>query len=182
MVSTHPESGMQRDDLRRTPAFASRGPKRIALVVFVVRSVNLEKYAEAATRLFGARFERMHGPTVPGADDQIDVFLDYDCGIELIAPLGADSANAADLTKFLDQHGEGIFALVYQVDDLDRSLASAKAEGYPVAESVLNTNADARRAYVASYTKRISDIQEVHVGPFIGLEVIFGDIRGVGES
>jgi methylmalonyl-CoA/ethylmalonyl-CoA epimerase len=69
--------------------------------------------------------------------DQIDldelgvrVLLDWGRGIELISPNpGSDAAVAASVTKFLAEHGEGIYSVVVQVPEASGAEDIAKRYG-----------------------------------------------------
>ena len=49
----------------------------------------------------------------------------YACGIELIAPLAADSP----ISRFLDQRGSGIHHVTIEVEDIEAHLARLKSIG-----------------------------------------------------
>jgi len=54
------------------------------------------------------------------------VLLDVgDCHVELLRPLGPDTA----VGKFLDRKGPGLHHVAYRVDDIDAALARLKSEG-----------------------------------------------------
>jgi hypothetical protein len=150
---------------------------KVALIVFVVRPENLQSYVETAKGLFGIEFERMHGPTVGSTMMDWDAYIDYDSGIELVAPLGGTSITSANLVKFLDEHGEGLHAVVFGVEDLDAAVANAVTNGYEAGQYMAPLDDDVRRGFLESYTKKIVDIQEVRVHPqFLGLDIMFGKI------
>ena len=50
------------------------------------------------------------------------VLIDMKRGVEIISPIGPA---AAELREFLDKRGEGVFAVVVQTADIDRSLQVA---------------------------------------------------------
>jgi hypothetical protein len=152
--------------------------KQVALIVFVVHPENIAKYVDAAQNLFGIEFDHMHGPTLGDASIDWDAFIDFDSGIEIVAPLGSASPGSANLTRFLQENGEGLHAIVFGVESLEGALANAAANGYQTGELITPRDVDARRRFLASYTKKIEDIQEARISPhFLGLEVIFGDIK-----
>jgi methylmalonyl-CoA epimerase len=49
-----------------------------------------------------------------------------DSNLELLEPVGADSA----IAKFIEKRGEGIHHVCFRVDDIESHLAALKAKGY----------------------------------------------------
>ncbi|GAC1387306.1 MAG: VOC family protein [Herpetosiphon sp.] len=55
-----------------------------------------------------------------------------DSMIELIAPLGSEAA----FYRFLQEHGEGVHHIAYEVDDLEASLHTVKGRGIRLVDPV----------------------------------------------
>jgi hypothetical protein len=161
---------------------ARRGIRQVNLVAFVVYPENVTRYVETAEKLFDIKFERMHGPTIIGAHDQRDAYVDFNSGIEILAPLDRDCATCTELFEFLDTHGEGIHGVVFGFEELDAPVANARSLGFtPREHAAFPSDDDERRKYMAAWSKVVSDVKQVRIGPFMGQEIIFTDIRFNGD-
>ncbi len=95
--------------------------KGINRIVIAVK--DLQKGIDLYSELLGATFHMASGTGEPMG---IDVAISWDAGIELIAPLpGKDIF----LGQLIEQNGEGIQSVVFEVDDADEALDAAKKAG-----------------------------------------------------
>ncbi len=62
----------------------------------------------------------------------LSIFHAPEAGIELVAPVPGAEAVPAGMIRFLERGGAGLFTLVFEVDDLDQSLAGVDAKGVEV--------------------------------------------------
>jgi hypothetical protein len=92
-------------------------------VVFCVRHDNQERAADL-WRDLGLTFAE-----VPLPDLGIRVLIDWDAGIELVAPVPGSGAEAAAFATFLETRGEGIYSVVMAVDEVDGPEAIAVRYG-----------------------------------------------------
>jgi hypothetical protein len=60
--------------------------------------------------------------------------IDWDAGLEVVAPMPAPTPFNQWLTNWLDTRGEGIMGVVFGVRDLDRHKARLEAAGVAVGE------------------------------------------------
>lgn len=60
----------------------------------------------------------------------LSVAISWSAGIELIAPL-AGGTYSRSMWDVLETKGEGIFSMVYRVDDLEKAEMQAARHGYP---------------------------------------------------
>jgi len=97
----------------------------------IVIAVNdLQKGIEFYSNLLGATFHDAGGT---GAEMGIDVAISWDAGIELCSPIpGKDLF----LAQHIEQHGEGIMAIVFGVDNADEARQMAENEGLQVLVTV----------------------------------------------
>ncbi|MBA4026366.1 MAG: hypothetical protein C0482_28830 [Gordonia sp.] len=147
-------------------------------VVFVYHIENLD----AAQRDLGAALgiSDWDGPTDFERFGIVQV-QSVSAGIELLAPT-SDSGFVAD---HLRKHGEGFFALVYGVEDLDTAVRIAREEGI---EPVLNdsglpliidsVNADTVHP---TWAGKVTVYREVPLQPVAGLNLYLGEIEAVGN-
>lgn len=90
-------------------------------VILAVR--DLEQAKSYYTALLGASF---HEANWTGASFGIQVAISWNAGIELCAPIPGKESECF-LTPLLEQRGEGVLSVVFDVDDADEGLARAKS-------------------------------------------------------
>jgi methylmalonyl-CoA/ethylmalonyl-CoA epimerase len=76
------------------------------------------------------------------------VLINWDAGVEIIAPLGEGGTVGPKVREFLGARGEGVYAVVVDVDDLDQATADARAAGARVIDTediVFGDGENARR-------------------------------------
>jgi len=102
---------------------------KAALHRVVVAVRDLDSAVPRYEKLFGARFVRT-GAAVADATG-VAVAADPDSGFELACPLpGAATPIAADLARWLSEHGEGIYGVgVNMGDDFDDAVQTARDAG-----------------------------------------------------
>jgi 4-hydroxyphenylpyruvate dioxygenase-like putative hemolysin len=89
-------------------------------VVFAVMAEKLSETAEFFSEL-GFRFQ-----TIELEDVGLQVLLDWDGGLELVTPLGAD--DTGEVAQFLQRNGPGVYSVVIRVGDA--SAAEQVAQRY----------------------------------------------------
>ncbi|MDT2003850.1 hypothetical protein FXW78_01510 [Rhodococcus opacus] len=106
-------------------------------------------------------------------------------GVELLAPTG-DHGFIADHLK---EHGEGFFALIYGVEDLDKAVQEARArgiepvlddDGSPLVIDSMVGGADGGVAH-PTWAGRVTVYKEVPLHPVAGLNLYLGEIEAVGN-
>ena len=95
--------------------------KGVNRIIVAVR--DLEKAKSYYADLLGAMF---HEANWTGEEFGIHVAISWNAGIELCAPVPGKESDSF-LTPLLDQRGEGILNVVFNVDDADEALARAEA-------------------------------------------------------
>jgi 4-hydroxyphenylpyruvate dioxygenase-like putative hemolysin len=95
-------------------------------VVFCVRSENQES-AAAFWRDLGFEFVDIDLPEIG-----LRVLLDWDRGVEVIAPTEGAGEMAAPFLQFLDEHGEGVYSVVVRTVDVDAPISIAARYGATV--------------------------------------------------
>ena len=95
-------------------------------VVFCVRRTNLDEVV-AFWRDLGFEFADIDLPDVG-----LRVMLDWDRGIEVIAPTEGAGEVAAPFERFLDAQGEGVYSVVVRTADVDAPISIAARYGATV--------------------------------------------------
>ncbi len=87
----------------------------------VVAVKDIEKARDFFSDLLGMQFHDIH----EDHEFQLKVSLPKNVGIELLAPLTADSM----IGRFIKEKGEGVWAIVIRVSDLDKAAKIFKEKG-----------------------------------------------------
>lgn len=102
----------------------AENPSSLHHVVFAVAPERRAAMAQLFTDL-GFAFEALQL-----TDLGVDVYLDWNHGIELISPTpGSDATVARSVTDFLDAHGDGIYTVVLRVPSASAAEAIAQRYG-----------------------------------------------------
>ncbi|TCP14631.1 VOC family protein [Simplicispira metamorpha] len=105
-------------------------------IIVAVR--DLERSKSYYSGLLGAHFYEANWTGEPFG---IEVAISWNAGIELCAPIPGRERNCA-LTPFLDQQGEGILNVVFNVANADDALQRAKAADIQTINAVDYTQAE----------------------------------------
>lgn len=145
-----------------------QGMKKIAQVAIVCKDIEASRARWA--ELLGAEPQPIH-TTRPGGEVKL-VFrgapsnartkLTYlaagDASIELLQPLGGGSS----WQQYLDQHGEGVQHLGFQVDDLDGEIQRMERLGYPILHRGRYDSEDGDYVYFDTESKLGVTIELLH--------------------
>jgi len=100
---------------------------RIDHVAWMCRPENHDAYVEKLSKLFNVTFEADDG----GPDFGLRITWSWSAGLEVLSPAGSrDIPHAAMGWDFLEKRGEGLFAVVMGVDDVEGTIAHARSLGY----------------------------------------------------
>ena len=104
----------------------SQSSKRVDHVIFCLEPENVASAAATFGKLLDIELE---GP-VERADTGLVIYVDWDAGIELMAP--TNPSIAREQRQFLDEHGEGVFRVCFNFPDRDEALDRATSMGIEV--------------------------------------------------
>ena len=149
--------------------------KRINHFAWLVRRENVATYTTRLESLLGTGFEQI-------SNDVFDAYVNWDSGLELLTPADATSDRIDTLTRTLDERGEAPYALVIRVPDLDAGSAHASSNGFDVAPESTPADPAQRLEVIRSYTNKLNDIRETHIGEFLGLKLALCEISYVDED
>ena len=137
---------------------------RVSHVVYCVRPENLDRVAAFFRDALGVQLEDSSRPELG-----LRILVTLENGIELISPAPEIGPAAERFTRFLDEHGEGVYDVVYGLDDLDA--AAARAEALGVAVTHRGSFADQ-----PPWAGRFEALDETHLEPFHGVRITLGRI------
>jgi hypothetical protein len=121
-------------------------------VVYCVRPESFEAATGLWSRALGVSFDRldMH-------DGGLRVSFSLEHGVEVVAPSADGPRKFLD---FLEQHGEGVYTVVYVVADLDAAEQKLAAVGVPVVDRLVYTGRRPWSEEWAALEERV--LQPVH--------------------
>jgi methylmalonyl-CoA/ethylmalonyl-CoA epimerase len=99
----------------------AKGPRGVNRVVIAVK--DLDRGIDFYSKLLGATFFRA---SFAGEPFGFDVANSWDAGIELCAPLPKKDS---PISQFIEQHGAGLMAVIFAIDDAEEALANAERMG-----------------------------------------------------
>jgi hypothetical protein len=100
--------------------------KRIDHVIFCLEPENIASAAATFSKMLDIDLE---GP-VDREGTGLSIYVDWDSGIELMAPI--DPEIAREQRAFLDENGEGVFRICFRFPDRDEALDRAASMGVEV--------------------------------------------------
>jgi 4-hydroxyphenylpyruvate dioxygenase-like putative hemolysin len=135
---------------------------RVSHVVFCVQPDQLDEAVAFWSIGLGITFDRVE---IEGSGLHIE-FAEA-AGIEVITPTDSEAGKRSIAQKYLDDHGEGVFAVVYRVPDLDGATAAVSQVGVNVIRRISLTGR-------APWSERYDAFEEVHLSPLHGMRVALG--------
>ncbi|MCB2076421.1 MAG: hypothetical protein KDE55_01855 [Novosphingobium sp.] len=101
--------------------------RRIDHVAWMVRPENHDAAVEKLSKLFDVTFEADDG----GPDFGLRITWSWSAGLEVLSPCGDRAIPHCDMGwKFIETKGEGLFAVVFGVDDVEATIERARSLGY----------------------------------------------------
>src|SRR4030042_6507317 len=99
----------------------TKGINRVAILV---------KDIDNAVALYSELLNTTFYPVTMADEHGIRTMISYEAGIELASPIpGFDGLMAQNLTQQIEERGEGLYAVVFSVDDIEQAHAKAKEMG-----------------------------------------------------
>lgn len=135
--------------------------RRIDHIAVLISPRNFESCVERLTRVLEADFVRAERK-----DLGLLIALDWDAGLEILAPTGPESP----LWTRLAEKGEGQVTIIYGVKDLEAARARAAAEGFIVGPEVGLTGEE-------PWAARFDVLREVGLSEIFGLNFALGQIE-----
>lgn len=100
---------------------------RIDHVAWMCRPENHDAYVEKLSKLLDVTFEADDG----GPDFGLRITWSWSAGLEVLSPCGDRSIPHCQMGwDFLEKKGEGLFAMVFGVKDVEKTIEHARSLGY----------------------------------------------------
>jgi hypothetical protein len=139
---------------------------RIDHVAILVSPENFETCVERMSRVLEVKFVRARRK-----DLGLLIAMDWDAGLEILAPTGPDSL----LWSRLQTKGEGHVSIIFGVKDLDAAKARAEAEGLSVGPEVGLIGEE-------PWAARFEVLREAALGDICGTNISLGQVEPHGET
>ena len=99
----------------------TKGVKRVTIIV---------KDLDKAVALYSELLNTTFYPVDMAVDFGVRAAFSYESGIEMASPIpGSESPMAQSLVQHIEEHGEGLYAVVFSIDDVEQAHAKAKEMG-----------------------------------------------------
>ena len=98
----------------------------------------------------------------------LKVAFSLEHGIEILTPTGTHAPT--DFTDFLERHGNGLYAVVYNVEDLAAAVEQAEAAGATVVVRFVDTG-------VPPWSETYAVLEEAALAPERGMRIVLAQIE-----
>lgn len=142
----------------------TKGINRVAIVV---------KDFDGAVALYSELLNTTFYPLAIAEGSGVRVALSYDAGIEIASPLTeSNQPTALGLSQFIKEHGEGLYAVVFSIDDVEQARDKAEKMGIRVLRKVEVDQDNVEKAFQGKYNNFI----EYFLNPddSFGVSVVLG--------
>lgn len=136
---------------------------RVSHVAFCVKPENFERVVSFWENAYGLKFDDIDVPRLG-----IRVKVDIEAGLEILTPDPSIGPVADRITEFLES-GEGVYTVVFGIDDMDAALAQAEANGIQKTHRQIFDPSEG-----AKTPKGVASIEESHLELFMGTRVTLG--------
>ena len=117
---------------------------RVAIVV---------KDFDRAVALYSELLNTTFYPLVIAEGSGVHAAFSYDAGIEIASPIpGSNEPSALGLAQHIKEHGEGLYAVVFSVDNVEQARAKAEEMGIRVLRKVEVDQDEVKRSFQGRYS------------------------------
>jgi len=142
----------------------TKGVKRVTILV---------KDLDKAVALYSELLNTTFYPVDMAVDFGVRAAFSYDAGIEMASPIPrSDSPMAQVLIQHIEEHGEGLYAVVFSVDDVEQAHAKAKEMGIFVMYMMELDQEQIDTYFQGMYSKYIEYV--LHPEDMCGVQVLLG--------
>lgn len=139
---------------------------RIDHVAWMCRPENHDAYVKKLSDLLEVTFEANDG----GPEFGLRLSWSWSAGLEVLSPAGNEKPHSKMCWDFLEKKGEGLFAVVFGVDDVQKSIDRAKSLGYTPSPLLYLPET------TKPWRKRVEECTESVLDVFLGENLAIGRI------
>ena len=122
----------------------TKGINRVAILV---------KDYDRAVALYSELLNTTFYPLVIAEGSGVRVAFSYEAGIEIASPIhGSDQPSALALAHHLKERGEGLYAVVFSVEDVEQNRAKAEEMGIRVLNKAEVDQDEVKRSFHGRYS------------------------------
>jgi hypothetical protein len=134
---------------------------RIDHIAILVHRHDLESCVERLTRALQVSFQRAYRE-----DLALEIAIDWDAGLELLAPTGPQSP----LWSQLQQKGEGHVSIIFGVEDFEEARKRARQEGFSTGPEVGLSGSE-------PWAERFNVLRETSLSEICGINLVLGQVE-----
>ena len=134
---------------------------RIDHLAILVYPQNFENCVERLTRVLQISFQCCHRE-----DLGLKIAIDWDAGLEILAPTGPESP----LWPQLQKKGEGHMSVIFGVKDFEEARKRAQQEG-------LSTGPEVGLSGIEPWADRFSVMRETSLSEICGINLVLGQVE-----
>lgn len=134
-------------------------------VAWICRMENLEQKVAELAALCAVDF----GEPAVNADLGLTIYLSWEAGLEVVAPHAEVTPYNRLLHERLERNGEGMWGVIFGVEDLEVARERARQLGY-TPTPVVGESPD------SPWADKVSKVRESRATEFLGTWMIFGEI------
>jgi len=139
---------------------------RIDHVAWMCRPENHDAYVEKLSKLFNVTFEADDG----GPDFGLRLTWSWSGGLEVLSPVGTELPYSKMCWDYLNKRGEGLFAVVMGVDDVEAEVERVRSLGYDPSPLIYLPATD------KPWLKRVQECTESVLDVFLDQNMAIGRI------
>lgn len=142
----------------------TKGVNRVAIAV-----KDLDKAVALYSRLLNTTFHTLAMAEASG----VRVAFSWDAGVEIASPIpGSTAPSALGLAQHINKHGEGLYAVIFSVDNAEQAKAKAEEMGIRVVKKVDVDQAEVKRSFHGNFSTFIEYF--LHPEDTRGTQVVLG--------
>jgi predicted enzyme related to lactoylglutathione lyase len=116
------------------------------------RAAILVKDLDKAVALYSKLLNTTFHPLAMAEESGVRAVISYDAGLEISSPIpGSNELMALVLTQHIEEHGEGLYAMVFSVDDIEKARANAEGMGIQILHKVDLDQDEVKRTFQGRY-------------------------------
>ena len=144
-----------------------KGINRVAILV---------RDLDKAVALYSDLLNTTFYPLSMAEEHGVRAAISYEAGIEISSPIpGSNEFMALALAQHIEEHGEGLYAVVFEVDDIEQANAKAEEMGIGVLHKIKLDQEEVKRTFQDRYSSFIEyflNPEDTH-----GALVVLGQFR-----